>query len=56
MTGYRQQELRIGLIKCPVLVDHCNPLRREFGHVYADGAYDSKASHQLISNKGAPKK
>ncbi len=30
-----------------------NPLRRKLGHVYADGAYDSKASHQLISCKGA---
>ena len=30
-----------------------NPLRRKLGRVYADGAYDSKASHQLISRKGA---
>lgn len=30
-----------------------NPLRRKLGHVYADGAYDSKASYQLISRKGA---
>ncbi len=30
-----------------------NPLRRKLGRVYADGAYDSKASHQLIACKGA---
>ncbi len=30
-----------------------NPLRCKLGHVYADGAYDSKANHQLISRKGA---
>ncbi len=30
-----------------------NPLRRKLGRVYADGAYDSKASHQLILRKGA---
>ena len=30
-----------------------NPLRRKLGRVYADGAYDSKASHQLIAGKGA---
>ncbi len=29
-----------------------NTLRRKLGRVYADGAYDSKASHQLISRKG----
>ncbi len=36
-----------------VLPTLLNPLRRKLGHVYADGAYDSKASHQLISRKGA---
>ncbi len=36
-----------------VLPTLLNPLRRQLGHVYADGAYDSKASHQLISRKGA---
>ncbi len=30
-----------------------NPLRRKLGRVYADGAYDSKASHRLIARKGA---
>ena len=35
-----------------VLPTLLNPLRRKLGHVYADGAYDSKASHQLISHKG----
>jgi hypothetical protein len=30
-----------------------NPLRRKLGHVYAGGAYDSKANHQLIARKGA---
>ena len=30
-----------------------NPLGRKLGHVYADGAYDSKASHQRILRKGA---
>ncbi len=35
-----------------VLPTLLNPLRRKLGHVYADGAYDSKASHQLISRKG----
>ena len=28
-------------------------LWRKLGRVYADGAYDSKASHLLISRKGA---
>ncbi len=36
-----------------VLPTLLNPLRRKLGHVYADGAYDSKASHRLISRKGA---
>ncbi len=36
-----------------VLPTLLNPLRRKLGHVYADGAYDSKASHQLIAGKGA---
>ncbi len=35
---------------CPPLL---NLLRRELVRVYADGAYDSKASHQLIARKGA---
>ena len=30
-----------------------NPLRRKLGHVYADGVYDIKTSHQLILRKGA---
>ncbi|MFQ1894637.1 IS5 family transposase [Aeromonas veronii] len=34
----------------PTLLD---PLRRKLGRIYADGAYDSKASHQLIAGKGA---
>jgi len=28
-----------------------NPLRRKLGAVYTDGAYDTKASHQLITHK-----
>ena len=36
-----------------VLPTLLNPLRHKLGRVYADGAYDSKASHQLISRKGA---
>ena len=36
-----------------VLPTLLNPLRRKLGRVYADGAYDSKASHQLILRKGA---
>ena len=36
-----------------VLPTLLNPLRRKLRRVYADGAYDSKASHQLISRKGA---
>ena len=36
-----------------VLPTLLNPLRRKLGRVYADGAYDSKASHQLIAHKGA---
>ncbi len=36
-----------------VLPTLLNPLRRKLGRVYADGAYDSKARHQLISRKGA---
>jgi hypothetical protein len=28
-----------------VLSTRLNPLRRKLGRVYADGAYDSKASH-----------
>ena len=35
-----------------VLPTLLNPLRRKLGRVYADGAYDSKASHQLILRKG----
>ncbi len=31
-----------------VLPTLLNPLRRKLGRVYADGTYDSKASHQLI--------
>ncbi|MCF5899640.1 IS5 family transposase [Aeromonas veronii] len=34
-----------------VLPTLLNPLRRKLGHVYADGAYDSKASHRLLSRK-----
>lgn len=30
-----------------------NPLRCKLGRVYADGAYENKASHQLISCEGA---
>ncbi|WP_321146018.1 IS5 family transposase [Aeromonas veronii] len=36
-----------------VLPTLLNPLRRKLGRVDADGAYDSKASHQLILRKGA---
>ncbi|WP_429226671.1 IS5 family transposase, partial [Aeromonas veronii] len=36
-----------------VLPTLLNPLRCKQGRVYADGAYDSKASHQLILRKGA---
>ena len=36
-----------------VLPTLLNPLRRKLGTIYADGAYDSKASHQLIAHKGA---
>ncbi len=36
-----------------VLPTMLNPLWRKLGRVYADGAYDSKACHQLISHKGA---
>ncbi|WP_324016973.1 IS5 family transposase [Aeromonas hydrophila] len=36
-----------------VLPTLLNPLRLKLGRVYADGAYDSKTSHQLISRKGA---
>lgn len=36
-----------------VLPTLLNPLRRKLGRVYADGAYDSKASYQLITHKGA---
>lgn len=36
-----------------VLPTLLNPLRRKLGRVYADGAYDSKTSHQLIARKGA---
>ncbi|MEH8161459.1 IS5 family transposase [Aeromonas veronii] len=35
-----------------VLPTLLNPLRRKLGRIYADGAYDSKASHQLITRKG----
>ncbi len=35
-----------------VLPTLLNPLRRKLGRVYADGAYDSKASHRLIARKG----
>ncbi len=30
-----------------------NPLRSKLGTIYADSAYDRKASHQLIAGKGA---
>ncbi len=36
-----------------VLPTLLNPLRCNLERVYADGAYDCKASHQLISRKGA---
>ncbi len=36
-----------------VLPTLLNPLRRKLGRVYADGAYDSKDCHQLISRKRA---
>ncbi|WP_421323172.1 IS5 family transposase [Aeromonas veronii] len=36
-----------------VLPTLLHPLRRKLGRVYADGAYDNKASHQLILRKGA---
>ena len=36
-----------------VLLTLLNSRRRKLGRVYADGAYDSKASHQLIARKGA---
>nr|WP_139709061.1 IS5 family transposase [Aeromonas allosaccharophila] len=36
-----------------VLPTLLNPLRHKLGRVYADGAYDSKASHRLISRKRA---
>ncbi len=36
-----------------VLPTLLNPLRRKLGTIYADGAYDSKASYQLIVRKGA---
>lgn len=36
-----------------VLPTLLNPLRRKLGRVYADGAYDNKASHQLIARKRA---
>ncbi len=36
-----------------VLPTLLNPFRCKLGCVYADGAYDSKASHQLILRKGA---
>lgn len=36
-----------------VLPTLLNPLQHKLGRVYADGAYDSKASHQLISRKGS---
>ncbi len=35
-----------------VLPTLLNPLRRKLGHVYADGAYDTKACHRLIASKG----
>ncbi len=36
-----------------VLPTLLSPLQRKLGRVYANDAYDSKASHQLISRKGA---
>lgn len=36
-----------------VLPTLLNPLRRKLRHVYADGAYDSKANHKLIAHKEA---
>ncbi|KTA91655.1 hypothetical protein VO71_18130, partial [Aeromonas salmonicida subsp. smithia] len=60
-----ERELRvnslIGQVAIPMILSCCyevlptllNPLRRKLGRVYADGAYDSKASHRLIARKGA---
>lgn len=31
-----------------------NLLRRKLRKIYADGTYDSKASHLLVARKGAP--
>ncbi len=36
-----------------VLPTRLNPLRRALGTVFADGAYDTKACHRLITRKGA---
>lgn len=36
-----------------VLLTLLNPRWRKLGRVYADGAYESKASHQMIVRKGA---
>ncbi len=36
-----------------VLLTLLNPLQRKLGRVYADGAYDSKASHQPMASKGS---
>lgn len=36
-----------------VLPTLLNPLRRTLGTVYADGAYDTRACHELIRRKGA---
>lgn len=36
-----------------VLPPLLNPLRRKLGTIYANDAYDSEASHQLIAGKGA---
>ncbi len=35
-----------------VLPTLLNPLRRKLGRVYADGSYDTKASHRLVARKG----
>lgn len=36
-----------------VLPSLLNPLRHKLGRIYADGAYNSKASHRLIARKAA---
>jgi len=50
---FGEDEWKVRKHGAEVLPTLLNPQWRKLGRVYADGPYDSKASHQLITPKGA---